>query len=309
MPAGMRGDPFFVYIPDSMTQRRSNTHRRTSYRRVPAKGHTGLWGPLHRIFPSARGPRKGCLLGGAVVMALYIWVFYYFFVSPTGFRWRALYGDAKYPRGYEIHGIDISHYQGRIDWARLKTNALVNGNPVSFVFIKGTEGASRLDPNFSDNFSNAREYGFLRGAYHFWSNKSSAREQAYHFLDKVRLLEGDLPPVLDIEHIPDNVDVKDFQTDVLTWLHIVEDRYHVKPIIYTYYKFKEAYLSAPVFDDYPYWIAHYYVDKIEYKGRWKFWQHTDTGELPGIMGKVDLNVYNGSYYDLTQSTIGNTKEY
>lgn len=292
-----------------MTQRRSNTHRRTSYRRVPAKGHTGLWGPLHRIFPSARGPRKGCLLGGAVVMALYIWVFYYFFVSPTGFRWRALYGDAKYPRGYEIHGIDISHYQGRIDWARLKTNALVNGNPVSFVFIKGTEGASRLDPNFSDNFSNAREYGFLRGAYHFWSNKSSAREQAYHFLDKVRLLEGDLPPVLDIEHIPDNVDVKDFQTDVLTWLHIVEDRYHVKPIIYTYYKFKEAYLSAPVFDDYPYWIAHYYVDKIEYKGRWKFWQHTDTGELPGIMGKVDLNVYNGSYYDLTQSTIGNTKEY
>ncbi len=105
-------------------------------------------------------------------------------------------------------------------------------------------------------------------------------------------------PVLDIEHKPDDKSVEDFQRDVLTWLHIVEDRYHVKPIIYTYYKFKEQYLSAPVFDDYPYWIAHYYVDKVQYKGKWKFWQHTDAGKFPGIKGYVDFNIYNGSYYDL-----------
>ena len=98
--------------------------------------------------------------------------------------------------------------------------------------------------------------------------------------------------------------MEDFQRDVLTWLHIVEDRYHVKPIIYTYYKFKEQYLSAPVFDDYPYWIAHYYVDKVQYKGKWKFWQHTDAGKLPGIKGYVDFNIYNGSYYDLRQLCIG-----
>lgn len=55
---------------------------------------------------------------------LYIWAFYYFFVSPTGFRWRALYGDVEYPEGYEIHGIDISHYQGTIDWEQLK-NAMI----------------------------------------------------------------------------------------------------------------------------------------------------------------------------------------
>jgi len=117
-----------------------------------------------------------------------------------------------------------------------------------------------------------------------------------------------LPPVLDIEYIPEDIKVEDFQTTVLTWLHIVEDKYHVKPIIYTYFKFKERYLSAPVFDDYPYWIAHYYVDKIEYKGEWKFWQHTDSGLLPGIKGNVDLNVYNGSYYDLLQLTIGRQTE-
>lgn len=243
-------------------------------------------------------------LAGLIVAVAYIWAFYYFFVGPTGFRWRALYGDAKYPEGYEIHGIDISHYQGKIDWDELR-NGMIDGYPLRFIIIKSTEGSTRLDDNFYDNFYQAREYGFIRGAYHFWSNKSKPREQAYYFLNKVHLEDGDLPPVLDIEHKPASRSVEDFQMDVLTWLHIVEDRYHVKPIIYTYYKFKQAYLSAPVFDDYPYWIAHYYVDKVEYKGQWKFWQHTDTGVLPGIKGHVDLNIYNGSYYDLMRLTIGN----
>ena len=241
-------------------------------------------------------------LGGIFMTILYIFGFYYFFVSPTGFRWRALYGDAKYPEGYEIQGIDISHYQGKIDWERLR-GGMIEGCPVRFVMIKATEGSTKLDPLFQDNFYQAREYGFLRGAYHFWSNKSSARNQAYFFLDNVRLETGDLPPVLDIEHKPKDVSTEDFQRDVLTWLHIVEDRYHVKPIIYTYHKFKENYLSVPVFDDYPYWIAHYYVNKVQYKGEWKFWQHTDAGRLPGIKGYVDFNIYNGSYYDLRQLAI------
>lgn len=234
---------------------------------------------------------------------LYVFLFYHFFVGPTGFRWRALYGDEVYPEGYEIHGIDISHYQGKIDWEQLN-NAMIKGCPVRFVIIKSTEGSSSLDENFRENFNQARDYGFIRGVYHFWSNKSTAREQAYYFLEQVHLTDGDLPPVLDIEHKPDDKSVEDFQRDVLTWLHIVEDRYHVKPIIYTYYKFKEQYLSAPVFDDYPYWIAHYYVDKVQYKGKWKFWQHTDAGKLPGIKGYVDFDIYNGSYYDLRQLCIG-----
>lgn len=254
-----------------------------------------------------RYPRWAWWIGGIAIILVYIWAFYYFFVSPTGFRWRALYGDAEYPEGYEIHGIDISHYQGEIDWEQLK-NAMIEGCPVRFVIIKSTEGASRLDDHFRENFNQVRDYGFIRGVYHFWSNKSSAREQAYYFLDKVHLTEGDLPPVLDIEHKPSDKSVDDFQRDVLTWLHIVEDKYHAKPIIYTYYKFKEKYLSAPVFDDYPYWIAHYYVDKVQYQGKWKFWQHTDAGKLPGIKGYVDFNIYNGSFYDLRKLCIGSKGE-
>lgn len=239
-------------------------------------------------------------LGGIV----YAWAFYYFFVSPTGFRWRALYGDAEYPDGYEIHGIDISHYQGDIDWNKLKM-AKIGNSPVKFILIKSTEGSNQLDENFNDNFYQAREHGFIRGAYHFWSNKSTPRQQAYYFLKQVHLEDGDLPPVLDVEHKPKDKSNEEFQRDVLTWLHIVEDKYHVKPILYTYYKFKEAYLNTPVFDDYPYWIAHYYVEKVAYKGPWKFWQHTDVGKLPGIKGYVDFNIYNGSYYDLRKLTIGN----
>ena len=254
----------------------------------------------------AKYPRWAAWAGAMLFAVIYAWGFYYFFVSPTGFRWRAIYGDADYPEGYEIHGIDISHYQGEIDWGKLR-NAMIEGCPVRFVMIKATEGSSRLDENFNDNFYNAREYGFMRGAYHFWSNRSTPRAQAYYFLKQVHLEDGDLPPVLDVEHKPANKTVEDFQTDVLTWLHIVEDKYHVKPIIYTNYKFKDAYLGAPVFDDYPYWIAHYYVDKVEYKGHWKFWQHTDAGKLPGIKGYVDFNIYNGSFYDLKQLTIGKQK--
>lgn len=273
----------------------ANTRRKTSVRRHGASHH----------FPSIfyKCPKWAWWIGAVAIVIVYIWAFYYFFVSPTGFRWRAIYGDAEYPDGYEIHGIDISHYQGEIDWEQLK-NAMIKGCPVRFIIIKSTEGASRVDENFRRNFNQARDYGFVRGVYHFWSNKSSARDQANFFLDKVHLTDGDLPPVLDIEHKPVDRSVEDFQRDVLTWLHIVEDRYHAKPIIYTYYKFKEKYLSAPVFDDYPYWIAHYYVDKVQYQGQWKFWQHTDAGRLPGITGYVDFNIYNGSYYDLRKLCIG-----
>jgi lysozyme len=217
---------------------------------------------------------------GIGIVAVYILVFYNYFVLPTGFRWKALYGDTNYPEGYEIEGCQVR-----------------------FIVMKATEGVGVLDDNFNDNFFQAKEYGFIRGAYHFWSNKSTPREQAYYFLKQVHLEDGDLPPVLDVEHKPENRSVEAFQTDILTWLHIVEDKYHAKPIIYTNYKFKEDYLSAPVFDDYPYWIAHYYVKKVEYKGKWKFWQHTDVGQLSGIKGYVDFNIYNGSYYDLKKLTI------
>ena len=247
-------------------------------------------------------------IGGAVVVAAYVYFFYYIFVSPFGFRWRALYGDVSYPEGYEIHGIDISHHQGNINWSELREKGLINETPIRFIMIKATEGSTRVDENFKENFYQSREYGFTRGAYHFYSVHSPAKSQAEFFIKNVKLENGDLPPVLDVEHKPKNQTDDAFKASILEWLDIVEQHYGVKPIIYTYYKFKTQYLSDPVFDQYPYWIAHYYVDEVEYQGPWKFWQHTDVGRLPGIDGNVDFNIYNGSFYELRKLTIGGMEQ-
>ena len=211
--------------------------------------------------------------------------------------------DVTYPMGYDIHGIDISHYQGDIDWATLRNEGTIDSCPIRFVMIKATEGADKVDEKFGRNFRLAREHGFMRGAYHFFSTQSTAADQARYFISNVRLEHGDLPPVLDVEKKPKGQSREAFRSDVLTWLRTVERHYGVKPILYTYYKFKLEYLDDSLFNQYPYWIAHYYVDSVEYRGPWKFWQHTDAGRLPGIQGDVDFNVYNGSYYDLQQMTI------
>ena len=284
-----------------MPQKRTTHQRTTSGRRTGPVPHRR---PNVFIRLLQHLPGWAWWIGGGVVLALYVYFFYYFFVGPFGFRFRALYGDISYPEGYEIHGIDISHHQGDIDWQELKDNGLIDKFPVRFIMIKATEGSTKIDENFEDNFYQAREYGFTRGAYHFYSVHSPAKAQAEFFIKHVNLENGDLPPVLDVEHKPKNQTDEEFISSIKEWLKIVENHYGVTPIIYTYYKFKIQYLNDSFFDAYPYWIAHYYVEKVEYEGKWKFWQHTDVGKLPGIDGYVDLNIYNGSFYDLRKMTIG-----
>lgn len=229
-------------------------------------------------------------------MGLLCYFVYIYLVSPYTSKWQAMYGKEVYPEGYSIHGIDISHHQGEIDWEKVR-KARINDDEISFVIVKATEGKSFLDDNFNDNFYQAREYGFIRGAYHYFKPHIPAAEQARYFLKQVHLEEGDLPPVLDIEERGD-LSTEQLRKAALKWLEQVEKRYHKAPIIYTNYKFKRDYLNTSDFDRYPYWIAHYYVRALSYKGPWKFWQHTDCGRINGIREKVDLNIYNGSMYDL-----------
>ena len=119
----------------------------------------------------------------------------------------------------------------------------------------------------------------------------------------VELQPGDLPPVLDVEIHPQDISAEDFRQGILEWLARVEQHYGVRPILYTYHSFRQQYMNDPVFDLYPYWIAHYYVDSVRYKGAWAFWQHSDRGQLPGIKEKVDLNIFNGTYKELQQLAI------
>ena len=236
---------------------------------------------------------------GLLVVIVFVSGFYGFFIRPYAYRWKPCYGLKGYgvcmPHGYQVHGIDISHYQGEVDWKMLKQTR--QGQfPINFVFMKATEGGDFSDDKFVANFDSARAHGFIRGAYHFYNPKTDAHKQADFFIQSVKLEPGDLPPVLDIEK--KGRDVKKLQQDLKVWLRKVESHYGVKPIIYASYKFKTRYLNDSVFNTYPYWIAHYYVDSVQYQGEWKFWQHTDVGTLPGIEEKVDLNIFNGSLQDL-----------
>lgn len=133
--------------------RKTHTTRRNVYRKASGErsarsrqGKTGS-GFIRKLV--RRYPRWAWWAGGLCVSVFYVWIFYYFFVGPFGFRWRALYGDAKYPEGYEIHGIDISHHQGDIDWELLR-NAMIEKCPIRFILIKATEGTSILDSKFRE---------------------------------------------------------------------------------------------------------------------------------------------------------------
>lgn len=240
-------------------------------------------------------------LGGILSAAIYLLVFYSFFVSPFSFRWRAIYGDGNYPDGYDVRGIDVSHYQGVIDW-ELVRNADIKSAPICFAIIKATEGVSLKDKFYEQNFYAAKESGILCGAYHFFTPDESGKAQAEFYLRHAHLGIGDLAPVLDVEKIG-ALTPKELCVEVKNWLDVVEDSLGVKPIIYTGYKFKKRYLSDRMFDAYPYWIAHYYVDSLAYKGTWHFWQHTDCGRIEGIKGYVDCNVFNGSEQELMELTI------
>ena len=234
-----------------------------------------------------------------LVIVVFVSGFYFFFIRPYAYRWKPCYGLKGYgicmPAGYRVHGIDVSHYQGDINWKMLEQTR--QGKfPIQFIFMKATEGGDYADDRFAANFDSARVHGFVRGAYHFYNPKTDANKQADFFIQSVKLEAGDLPPVLDIEK--KGKDMKKLQTDLKVWLRKVENHYGVKPIIYASYKFKTRYLNDSVFNTYPYWIAHYYVDSVRYDGNWKFWQHTDVGTLPGIDEKVDLNVFNGGKNEL-----------
>lgn len=232
--------------------------------------------------------------------------FYWFCVRPYAYRWKPCYGMKGYgvclPCSYEVHGIDISHYQGKIDWETLSRNRNTEF-PLCFIFLKATEGGDHGDDTFAQNFGEARKYGFIRGAYHYFIPKTDADKQADFFIRTVQLEKGDLPPVLDVETIGKKQSPQELKTAVKTWLDKVESHYGVKPILYTSYKFKERYLNDSVFNTYPYWIAHYYVDSVRYEGKWNFWQHTDVGTVPGIEKEVDLNVFNGALEELQTLTL------
>lgn len=193
---------------------------------------------------------------------------------------------------FEVHGIDVSHYQSRVNW---DTVAL---QKVDFAFVKATEGKNHVDSLFSHNWSDIKRVGLKRGAYHFFRPRTSVLKQAQNFIKNVKLEAGDLPPVLDVE-VADGASDELVIKRVKTWVQIIEHHYKIRPIIYTNLKFYNRYI-ANNFQEYRIWIARYntvepYLGK---KQNWAFWQYGDRGQIKGINGFVDFNVFKGSLLEL-----------
>lgn len=199
------------------------------------------------------------------------------------------------PKGYSVYGIDVSRHQGEIDWGRL-SNENPKEAPITFAYMKATEGSSHKDAQFDKNWEKSREHGFMRGAYHYFSTKSTGLAQASMFIKTVNALDGDLPPVVDVEEKPQDITL--FIQELKIFISKIHDHYGVKPIIYTYKKYKQRFLTDRFFDSYPTWIAHYYVDSLTVDKNWTFWQCSDRGRLPGIDRKVDINIFNGELHQL-----------
>ena len=226
---------------------------------------------------------------------------YYVFFRPYFYRFRPCFNHKYYdvcmPAGHSVYGIDVSRHQGEIDWEALKKGNHPDA-PISFVYVKASEGSDFKDKKFEQNFENARKHGFMRGAYHYFSTTSSGVSQATLFISMVKLRPGALPPVLDIEEKPKNK--KKYIDEVKIWLKKVEEHYGVKPIVYASSKYKKKYLDDPFFKEYPSWVAHYYIPELTDGEEWLMWQCTDIGVIPGIKEKVDINIFNGTEKQLKE---------
>lgn len=193
---------------------------------------------------------------------------------------------------YPVMGVDVSHYQGVIDWEKLEEQG------VSFAFIKATEGSGHTDHMASVNLKRASETDMKISAYHFFSFDSAGDTQAENFISMVDREMIDMPPVVDIEYYGDKKSNKpsvEETEDILTpLLEGLEEHYGAKPIIYTTLPVYLRYIRG-AYDDYPLWIRNVYCEPELID--WKFWQYSDKGELYGFNGEekyIDLNVYNGS---------------
>lgn len=200
-----------------------------------------------------------------------------------------------------VFGIDISHYQGDIQWDSVQFLPLEK--EISFVIIRASIGKDEEDTHFLENWVQAKQKGFIRGAYHYYRPDENSIEQANNFIRTVRLEQGDLPPILDIEKEASVQSMAKLKKGLKKWLKKVEKYYGLRPIIYAPDVYYRDFLNDTAFNNYKFWIANYNkVSKPKHHNEWTFWQFTQGGRIKGINHNVDFNVFRGSFTELKKLT-------
>ena len=203
-----------------------------------------------------------------------------------------------------FRGIDVSHYQGRIDWERVARSGQ------HFVIAKATEGRTYIDETYLRNKSQAEANQLAFGAYHFARpdrGRHDAIREANHFVDVARLGPGNVIPVLDLESTG-GLSHRRLTRWILQWLRSVRDRLGVRPMVYTSplgWAERTGDSTAVVNAGYnALWVAHWGVRRPALPARewgghgWSVWQRSDCGDVPGIRGCVDVNLADGSLSEL-----------
>ncbi len=211
--------------------------------------------------------------------------------------------------GFKVHGVDVSHFQGQVDWAAVAASGK------SFAIVKATEGIDYVDPTFADHWQGVRQHGLLRGAYHFFVAHDDAKTQAEFFLSTVDFEDGDLIPVLDVE-TRGQVPTDELLQGVKTWLDLVEDALGHRPMIYTDTNFWDSLRGdssdSDAFGHHPLWVAEYSADGPKLPAgweRWQLWQFTQGATVAGVTGEVDLSAFQGTAQELrAQLTMELSKE-
>ena len=188
--------------------------------------------------------------------------------------------EAKYD------GIDISSYQGFIDWAKVSSD-----KDIRFVYIKATEGATYRSPHYAHNITQARRNGLLVGSYHYVTSTSTIDEQFDNFSKFALKSVQDLIPMLDVE-VRGDWSRSQLIDSVDKFCLLVEKHYGVQPMIYSTMGFYNKNL-APHFNKHQLYIGRYSSSEpeINWEGEYTIWQYSETGIIPGIDAYVDLCRY------------------
>jgi len=201
-------------------------------------------------------------------------------------------------------GVDVSSYQhgSSLDWSRVKAAGQ------DFGFVKATEGSSYTNPYLAGDWAGLRNAGMGRGAYHFAqpsASLQSAVDQAHYFVAAVGTTQqpGALAPLLDLE-VSNGLSSAQLVAWTHAWLDTVQHLTGRRPIIYTYaYFWRTAMADDQGFTSSPLFLADYHdrsgrtAPSMPLPGgwqQWTFWQYTDSGQIPGIAGYVDLDRYAGA---------------
>ena len=189
-----------------------------------------------------------------------------------------------------IHGIDMSHYQGNVFWEHIGDNT-----SMAYVYLKATEGGDRVDQKFEQNIVMAHVYGLKVGSYHFYRPKTEQRKQLENFVSQCIPEEQDLIPMIDIE-TTNGLPTDEFCDSLFSFLEMVEEAYHQKPLLYTFRNFYNRHLLGKL-DGYKLMIAMYTPEEpvLDDERDITMWQYTGKGRLTGVNGFVDKSRFMGSH--------------